>query len=71
MGILLNDSPIDLLTESIKLDHGQAILELAAKPLPETRLFLFICIHVITGILRQCVEGLGILHHTVITLLLG
>ena len=71
MGILLNDSTVDQLTEGVKLDHRQAILELAAKSLPETHLFLLISIHVITGVLGQCVEGLGILHHTVITLLQG
>ena len=51
VGILLNDSTVDQLTEGVKLDHSQAILKLATKPLPETRLFLLISIHVITGVL--------------------
>ena len=69
MGILLNDSPIDYLTKSVELEHRQAILELAAMPLPETRLLLFISIHVITGVLLERVKILGILHHIVVTLL--
>ena len=52
MGVLLNDSPIDQLTESVKLDHRQAILELAAEPLLEASLLLLICVHVIARILR-------------------
>jgi hypothetical protein len=51
VGVLLNDRPVDQLTEGVKLDHRQAILKLAAKPLPETRMFLLISIHVITGVL--------------------
>ena len=51
MGILLNNSPIDQLTKGVKLNHRQTILELAAKPVPETRLFLLIRIHVIPGVL--------------------
>ena len=51
MGILLNDSSIDQLTEGVKLNHSQAILELTAKPLPETRLLLFIRVHVVPSVL--------------------
>ena len=32
VGILLNDSTVDQLTEGVKLDHSQAILELTAEP---------------------------------------
>ena len=55
MGILLNDSSIDQLTEGVKLDYRHAILEPAAKPLPEARLFLFISVHVIPSVLRESV----------------
>jgi hypothetical protein len=50
MGILRNNGPIDQLTEGVKLDRRQAILEFTAKPLPEARLFLLISVHVIPGI---------------------
>ena len=46
VGVLLYDSPIHQLTEHVQLEHCQAILELAAKPLPETRLLLLIRVHV-------------------------
>ena len=49
--IFLNNSPIDKLTESVEFEHCQAILELAAKPLPEARLFLLISVYMITSIL--------------------
>ena len=52
VGILLNDSTVDQLTEGVKLDHSQAILELTAEPLPEASLFLLICVHVVARILR-------------------
>ena len=71
MGILLNDSPINQLTECIEFEHYQAILELATKPLPEASLLLLICVHVVPSILRECVESLGILHQTAITLFQG
>ena len=51
MSVLLNDSPVDELTEGVKLDHRQTILELTAKPLPETRLFLLISVYMVPGIL--------------------
>ena len=51
VGILLNDSTVDQLTEGVKFDHGQAILELAAKPLPEARLLLLISVYVVPRIL--------------------
>ena len=52
VGILLNDSTVDQLTEGVKLDHSQAILELTAEPLPEASLLLLICVHVVARILR-------------------
>ena len=51
MGVLLNDSTVDQLTEGVKLDHSQAILELTAEPLPEASLLLLICVHMVPGIL--------------------
>jgi hypothetical protein len=71
VGVLLYDSPIDQLTETVKLDHCQAILELTTKPLPEASLLLLIVVYMVPRILCQCVEGLGILQHTVIALLQG
>ena len=68
MDILLNDSSIDQLTEGVKLNHSQAILELAAKPLPEARLLLLISIHVVSHILEQGVESLRVLQHIVVAL---
>ena len=52
VGVLLYDSPIYQLTKHVELEHCQAILELAAKPLPEARLFLLISVYVISRILR-------------------
>ena len=52
VGILLNDSTVDQLTEGVKLDHSQAILELTTEPLPEASLLLLICVHVVARILR-------------------
>ena len=51
MDILLNDNSIDQLTEGVKLNHSQAILELAAKPLSETRLLLLISVYMVPRIL--------------------
>ena len=51
VGILLNDSPIDYLTECVKFDHSQAILELVAKSLPEARMLLLISVYVVPRIL--------------------
>ena len=51
VGVLLYDSPIHQLTERVELEHCQPILELAAKPLPEARLFLLISVYMITSIL--------------------
>ena len=51
MGILLNDSSLDQLTEGVKLNHSQAILELATKPLPETCLLLLISVYMVSRIL--------------------
>ena len=67
-GVLLSDSPIDQLTKSVEFEHNQAFLELAAKPLPEACLFLFICFHMISSILRQGVESLSVLRHSIIAL---
>jgi len=67
-GVLLSDSPIDQLTKSVEFEHNQAFLELAAKPLPEARLFLFIYFHVISSISRQDVESLSVLRHSIIAL---
>src|SRR6185369_15018769 len=67
-GVLLSDSPIDQLTKGVEFEHNQAFLELAAKPLPEARLFLFICFHMIPSILRQSVKILSILCHSIIAL---
>jgi hypothetical protein len=61
MGVFLNDSPINQLTKHVELEHCQVVLELAAKPMPEASLFLFIRVHMIPSILRKCVESLGIL----------
>ena len=52
MGVLLNDSTVDQLTEGVKLDHNQAIFELTAEPLPDASLLLLICVHVVARILR-------------------
>jgi len=71
MGVLLYDSPIYQLTETVKLDHCQAILELTTEPLPEARLLLLISIHVVSHILGQGVESLRVLQHTVVALLQG
>ena len=51
VGVLLNDSPIHQLTERVELEHCQAILELAAKSLPEASLLLLIRVHVIPSVL--------------------
>ena len=51
VGIFLNDSPIYKLTESVKFNHGQTILELAAKPLSEAHLLLLISVYVVPRIL--------------------
>jgi len=44
-------APLTSSLKGVKLDHGQAILELAAKPLPETRLLLLISVYMVPGIL--------------------
>ena len=51
MGVLLYDSPIYQLTETVKLDHCQAILELTTKPLPEASLLFLIGVYMVPRIL--------------------